>query len=69
MKKHILGLAFMAAIIGSVAAGCSSEKAASGSGDSTVVTDSAATTTTTDTSATRDTSAKTDTTKTNPPQK
>jgi len=31
MKKHILGLALIAAMIGSIATGCSSQKKASGS--------------------------------------
>lgn len=44
MKKHLLSFALVATIIGSIAAGCSSEKSASGSTDST-------TTTTTDSSA------------------
>ena len=35
MKKHLLSSALMATIIGSIAAGCSSQKSASSSSDST----------------------------------
>lgn len=68
MKKQLLSFAFITAIVASVAAGCSSERAASGSGDSTKM-DSAGTMSTpmSDTTA-RDTARRTDTTKTNPPQ-
>jgi hypothetical protein len=38
MKKHLLSFALITAIIGSIAAGCSSNKAASGGTDSTVTT-------------------------------
>ncbi|WP_345955934.1 Vmc-like lipoprotein signal peptide domain-containing protein [Mucilaginibacter sp. PAMB04168] len=66
MKKQFLSFAFATALIAIVAAGCSSQQAASGS-DSTATVDSAGTmSTTTDTTA-RDT-ARRDTTKTNPPQ-
>ena len=42
MKKHFLNFALMAMIIGSITAGCGSQKAASDSSDSTQVsTDSA----------------------------
>jgi hypothetical protein len=68
MKKQFLSFAFITAIVASVAAGCSSQQAASGS-DSTA-TDSTATmstpSSTTDTTA-RDT-ARRDTSRTNPPQ-
>jgi hypothetical protein len=37
MKKQILRFALVAAMIGSIAAGCSSEKSASGSSDSTTM--------------------------------
>jgi len=69
MKKQILSFAFITAIVASVAAGCSSERAASGSGDSTMKDSSSTMSTpapTTDSTA-RDTT-KRDTTKTNPPQ-
>ncbi len=69
MKKQLLSFAFITAIVASVAAGCSSERAASGSGDSTTKMDSAGTMSTpmSDTTA-RDTARRTDTTRTNPPQ-
>jgi hypothetical protein len=60
MKKHILGFALVATMIGSIATGCSSEKKAGGS-DSTAK-DSAMTTPATDTTKKMDTT-KTDTTK------
>ncbi|MDN3548051.1 hypothetical protein [Mucilaginibacter aquaedulcis] len=63
MKKQILSLALVAAIVGAIASGCGSAEKAAGGSDSTKV-DSATTTTTpaaTDT-AKKDTT-KTDTTK------
>ena len=65
MKKHILSFALVATMVGSIAMGCSSEKAA-GSGSDSTKTDSTATlstpTTTPDTTVKTDTTAK-DTTK------
>jgi hypothetical protein len=61
MKKHILSFALVATMIGSIAMGCSSEKAA-GSGSDSTATDSTATmstpTTTTDTTTKTDTTAR-----------
>jgi len=64
MKKQILSIAFMAGIVGLMATGCSSNKAASGSSDSTKK-DSMATMSKPDTTVKPDT-AKHDTTKTPP---
>ena len=65
MKKHILSLALVATIIGSISMGCGSEKAAGGSGaDSTKTrTDSSATTTTPTTTTPTDTTKKDTTTR------
>jgi hypothetical protein len=68
MKKQLLSFAFITAIVASVAAGCSSERAASGSGDSTKMDSTSTMSTTTSDSTARDTARRTDTTKTNPPQ-
>ena len=57
MKKHILSFALVATLIGSMAMGCSSEKAA-GSGSDSTATDSTATMAT---PAPADTTMKTDT--------
>jgi hypothetical protein len=58
MKKHILSFALVATMIGTIATGCSSEKAA-GSGSDSTATDSTATMATPSTTTTD--SAKTDT--------
>lgn len=60
MKKQILSLALVAAMIGAIVTGCNSEKKASSGSDSTKM-DSASTTTTAP--ASTDTTAKTDTAK------
>ena len=59
MKKHILSIALVATIIGSISMGCGSEKAAGGSSDSTKTkTDSTATMTTPTTTTPTDTAKK-----------
>ena len=66
MKKQFLSFAFATALVAAVATGCSSERAASGSGDSTSM-DSSATMSTPATDSTARDTMKTDTTKTQPP--
>jgi hypothetical protein len=62
MKKHILGFALVATIIGSISMGCGSEKAAGGSGSDSTKTDTTAVTAPATTPTTPTDTAKKDTT-------
>lgn|GEM_PF-1554222 len=66
MKKQFLTLAVVAGIIGSVAAGCSSEKSASSSSDTTKMDSSSMSTPPAATDTMKTDTAKKDTTKTPP---
>lgn len=68
MKKQLLSFAFITAMVALVAAGCSSERAASGSGDSTMMDSTGTMSTPMSDSTARDTARSMDTTRTNPPQ-